>query len=68
MLFGDPNADVVGKTVNIGGTDYAIVGVAERLTGSDYVQAYVPPSTAMLRFTQGYDRFSSCLLYTSRCV
>ena len=59
VLFGDPNADVVGKTVNIGGTDYAIVGVAERLTGSDYVQAYVPPSTAMLRFTQGYDRFSS---------
>ena len=59
VLFGDPNADVVGKTVNIGGTDYAIVGVAERLTGSDYVQAYVPPSTAKLRFTQGYDRFSS---------
>ena len=53
-LFGDANADVVGKTLLVGNNEYAIVGVTESTSapmGEETANLMMPFSTAATRVT-----------------
>ena len=56
ILFGSPDAQVVGKTLRVGSVEYSIVGVTEStsLGGGDFVQLYMPYSTCAQRVS-GYE-------------
>ncbi|MBR3326817.1 MAG: ABC transporter permease [Atopobiaceae bacterium] len=54
LLFGDPNAEVVGQTVRMGNNDYTIVGVVEAAGASidsESASGFVPFSTLSTRVT-----------------
>ncbi len=54
-LFGDADADVVGKSIMMGNSDYTIVGVVESnamsMGGEDNISAFLPFSTTATRIT-----------------
>lgn len=62
ILFGDPNAAAVGRTVEINGRDYLIVGVCESpYPSDDYMQAFLPIGTVQNDFNSGDETLSQVL-------
>ena len=54
-FFGSPGADAVGKTIQLNGKSFTVLGVVDDgMTGTDYCNVYMPTET--------------CLLYTSHCL
>lgn len=64
-LFGDADADAVGKTIRIGNGTYTVVGVIEgsSMTSSDTVSIYLPLRTLSRRIN-GSDMLDGIIGYT----
>ncbi|MDM8164279.1 ABC transporter permease [Collinsella intestinalis] len=65
-LFGSSDANVVGKSVSLGGRDYQIVGIDEGMpqtggSGSTYITVYMPLSTVLADFGGGYEYLSQVI-------
>lgn len=59
-FFGSPGADAVGKTIQLNGKSFTVLGVVDDgMTGTDYCNVYMPTETARQDFGQGWDYLSS---------
>lgn len=59
-FFGSPGADAVGKTIQLNGKSFTVLGVVDDgMTGTDYCNVYMPTETVRLDFGQGWDYLSS---------
>lgn len=59
-FFGSPGADVVGKTIQLSGKSFTVLGVVDDgMTGTDYCNVYMPTETVRQDFGQGWDYLSS---------
>ena len=63
ILFGDPNADAVGKSLELNGHTYQIIGVVEDggagSGGDDYFNAYTTAQTVFNDFSGGFEYLDS---------
>ena len=63
ILFGSPDADVAGKSVELSGRTYQVVGVVDdgfsNQGGSDYFSAYTTLETTLRYFAFGQERLDS---------
>lgn len=59
-FFGSPGADAVGKTIQLNGKSFTVLGVVDDgMTGTDYCNVYMPTETVRQDFGQGWDYLSS---------
>lgn len=59
-FFGSPGADAVGKTIQLNGKSFTVLGVVDDgMTGTDYCNVYMPTETVCQDFGQGWDYLSS---------
>ena len=59
-FFGSPGADAVGKTIQLKGKSFTVLGVVDDgMTGTDYCNVYMPTETVRQDFGQGWDYLSS---------
>ena len=59
-FFGSPGADAVGKTIQLNGKSFTVLGVVDDgMTGTDYCNVYIPTETVRQDFGQGWDYLSS---------
>lgn len=59
-FFGSPGADAVGKTIQLNGKSFTVLGVVDDgMTGTDYCNVYMPTETVHQDFGQGWDYLSS---------
>ncbi|WP_417037526.1 ABC transporter permease [Collinsella stercoris] len=59
-FFGSPDADAVGKTIQLNGKSFTVLGVVDDgMTGTDYCNVYMPTETVRQDFGQGWDYLSS---------
>ena len=59
-FFGSPGADAVGKTIQLNGKSFTVLGVVDDgMTGTDYCNVYMPTETVRRDFGQGWDYLSS---------
>lgn len=59
-FFGSPGADAVGKTIQLNGKSFTVLGVVDDgMTGTDYCNVYMPTETVRHDFGQGWDYLSS---------
>ena len=59
-FFGSPNADAVGKTIQLKNKSYTVVGILDDgMTGADYCNVYLPSETVRQNFADGWDYLSS---------
>lgn len=59
-FFGSPGADTVGKTIQLNGKSFTVLGVVDDgMTGTDYCNVYMPTETVRQDFGQGWDYLSS---------
>ena len=59
-FFGSPGADAVGKTIQLNGKSFTVLGVVDDgMTGTDYCNVYMPTETGRQDFGQGWDYLSS---------
>lgn len=59
-FFGNPGADAVGKTIQLNGKSFTVLGVVDDgMTGTDYCNVYMPTETVRQDFGQGWDYLSS---------
>lgn len=59
-FFGSPGADAVGKTIQLNGKSFTVLGVVDDgMTGTDYCNVYMPTETVRQDFGQGCDYLSS---------
>lgn len=59
-FFGSPGADAVGKTIQLNGKGFTVLGVVDDgMTGTDYCNVYMPTETVRQDFGQGWDYLSS---------
>lgn len=59
-FFGSPGADAVGKTIQLNGKSFTVLGVVDDgMTGTDYCNVYMPTETVRQDFGQGWNYLSS---------
>lgn len=59
-FFGSPGADAVGKSIQLNGKSFTVLGVVDDgMTGTDYCNVYMPTETVRQDFGQGWDYLSS---------
>lgn len=59
-FFGSPGADAVGKTIQLNGKSFTVLGVVDDgMTGTDYCNVYMPTETVRQDFGRGWDYLSS---------
>ena len=59
-FFGNPGAEAVGKTIQLNGKSFTVLGVVDDgVTGTDYCNVYMPAETVRQDFGQGWDYLSS---------
>lgn len=59
-FFGSPGAEAVGKTIQLNGKSFTVLGVVDDgMTGTDYCNVYMPTETVRQDFGQGWDYLSS---------
>lgn len=59
-FFGSPGAQAVGKTIQLNGKSFTVLGVVDDgMTGADYCNVYMPAETVRQDFGQGWDYLSS---------
>ena len=59
-FFGSATAEAIGQTIQLNGKNYTVVGIIDDgMTGTDYVNAYVPNEAAKKDFTGGWEYLSS---------
>ena len=59
-FFGSPGTDAVGKTIQLNGKSFTVLGVVDDgMTGTDYCNVYMPTETVRQDFGQGWDYLSS---------
>lgn len=59
-FFGSPGAGAVGKTIQLNGKSFTVLGVVDDgMTGTDYCNVYMPTETVRQDFGQGWDYLSS---------
>ncbi|MDO4436607.1 MAG: ABC transporter permease [Coriobacteriaceae bacterium] len=58
-FFGNANAGAIGKSIQLGGKSYTVIGIVDDgQTGTDYVTAYMPATTVKNNFTNGWEYLS----------
>ncbi len=59
-FFGSPGAEAIGKSIQLRGKSYAVIGVLDDgMTGTDYCNVYLPAGTVSQDFGDGWDHLSS---------
>lgn len=59
-FFGSPGAEAVGKSIQLRGKSYTVIGVLDDgMTGTDYCNVYLPADTVSQDFSDGWDYLSS---------
>lgn len=59
-FFGAPGAEAVGKSIQLNGKSYTVIGILDDgITGSDYCNVYMPSDTVRKDFSQGWEYLSN---------
>ena len=59
-FFGSPGAEAVGKSIQLRGKSYTVIGVLDDgMTGTDYCNVYLPADTVSQDFSDGWGYLSS---------
>lgn len=59
-LFGNATAEAIGQTIKLNGKSYTVIGILDDgVTGTDYVNVYMPNDVVKKDFSQGWEYLSS---------